>query len=52
MTYRRFYELFRDAVRGDGPPPIDPADSVEGLRILQAAERSAERGRVETVSGA
>ena len=51
-AYRRFYELFRDAVRGDGPPPIDPADSVEGLRVLQAAERSAERGRVETVSGA
>jgi predicted dehydrogenase len=46
--YRRFYELFRDAVRGEGPPPVDPSDSIRGLRVLEAAERSARSGRVET----
>jgi predicted dehydrogenase len=50
--YRRFYELFRAAVRGEGPPPVDPADSVRGLRVLEAAERSARSGRVETPSEA
>ena len=48
--YRRFYELFRDAVRGVGERPVDPADSVRGLRVLEAAERSARSGAVETVS--
>ena len=49
--YRRYYELFRDAVRGEGPSPVDPADSVRGLRVLEAAERSARSGRVEKPSG-
>lgn len=48
--YRRFYELFRDAVRGVGERPVDPADSVRGLRVLEAAERSARSGAVEVVS--
>ena len=48
-AYVRFYELLRDAVRGEGPPPVDPADSVRGLRILEAAERSARDGTVERV---
>jgi predicted dehydrogenase len=48
--YRRFYELFRDAVRGVGERPVDPADSVRGLRVLEAAERSARSGAVELVS--
>ncbi len=48
--YRRFYELFRDAVRGVGERPVDPLDSVRGLRVLEAAERSARSGAVETVS--
>jgi scyllo-inositol 2-dehydrogenase (NADP+) len=47
--YRGFYELLRDAVRGVGERPVDPADSVRGLRILEAAERSARSGAVETV---
>jgi predicted dehydrogenase len=50
--YRRFYELFRDAVRGIGERPVDPVDSVRGLRVLEAAERSARSGAVETVSEA
>lgn len=48
--YRRFYELFRDAVRGIGERPVDPLDSVRGLRVMEAAERSARTGAVESVS--
>jgi predicted dehydrogenase len=48
--YSRYYELFRDAVRGLGPRPVDPADSVRGLRVLEAAERSARSGAVETMA--
>jgi scyllo-inositol 2-dehydrogenase (NADP+) len=49
--YRRYYELLRDAVRGLGERPVDPADSVRGLRVLEAAERSARSGAVEAISG-
>ena len=50
--YRRYYELFRDAVRGDGERPVDPLDSIRGLRVLEAAERSARTGAVESVAEA
>lgn len=48
--YRRFYELMRDAIRSDGPLPVDPIDAVRGLRVLEAAERSARSGSVEIVA--
>jgi predicted dehydrogenase len=51
-AYIRFYEMVRDAVRGDGPLPVDPADSARGLRILEAAERSARSGAVEPLTWA
>ncbi len=38
--WRRFYELLRDALREDGPPPVDPRDAVATLRVLEAAARS------------
>jgi predicted dehydrogenase len=47
--YGRFYELLRDAVRGVGERPVDPLDSVRGLRVLEAAERSARSAAVEPV---
>jgi predicted dehydrogenase len=50
--YARFYQLFRDAVRGDGVRPVDPADSVRVLRVLEAAERSARMGTVATLAEA
>jgi predicted dehydrogenase len=49
--YSRFYEQLRDAVRGVGERPVDPADSVRGLRVLEAAERSARTGAAEMVAG-
>jgi scyllo-inositol 2-dehydrogenase (NADP+) len=33
----RFYELLRDALGSDGPPPVDPWDAVAALRVLDQA---------------
>lgn len=35
--WRGFYRAMRDAVRGAGEVPVDPADAVRGLRIIAAA---------------
>lgn len=42
----RFYELLRDALRDGGPPPVDPRDAVETLRVLEAARLAARDRRV------
>jgi predicted dehydrogenase len=42
--YAVFYECLRDAVRGDGPVPVDPLDSLRVLRLLEAAEVAAATG--------
>jgi predicted dehydrogenase len=47
--YRGYYSRLRDAIRGDGERPVDPIDSVRGLRVLEAAERSARSGAAESV---
>ncbi len=36
----------RDALRGEGPMPVDPRDSVAALRVIDAARRSARTGAV------
>ena len=48
--YEDFYAGVRDWARGDAPAPVDPAESVRVLEILEAARRSAERR--EVISGA
>ncbi len=49
----RFYALFAAAVAGDGPPPVDPRDAVETLRVLAAARRSAdERQLIQLLASA
>lgn len=45
-AYPRFYAALAAAVRGDAPLPVDPADAVNALDILEAARTSAEHGRV------
>jgi predicted dehydrogenase len=50
--YRWFYEGFRDAVQGVGVRPVDPLDSVRGLRVMEAAEESARTGAVVILSEA
>jgi scyllo-inositol 2-dehydrogenase (NADP+) len=44
--YGAFYSAVAAAMRGEGPPPVDPSDSVAGLRIIEAARRSAAERRV------
>lgn len=34
-----FYERLRDAIRGDGPVPVDPADAVAVAEVLGSAAR-------------
>jgi scyllo-inositol 2-dehydrogenase (NADP+) len=40
-AYQRFYEGLVAALHGKAPPPVDPADAVAALRVLDAARRSA-----------
>ncbi|MCW2521916.1 MAG: oxidoreductase [Frankiales bacterium] len=47
--YVQFYREMAAAMRGDGPVPVDPADSIAGLRVIEAALRSAQSGTVEPV---
>ena len=44
--WRRFYTLLRDALRSGGPPPVDPRDAVETLRVLEAARRATREQRL------
>ena len=44
--YEDFYAGVRDWAAGDAPPPVDPADSVRVLELLEAARRSAEQRAV------
>jgi predicted dehydrogenase len=41
-----FYPAFARSVRGEGPVPVDPADAVASLTVLDAARRSATEGVV------
>ena len=48
--YPAFYAGVAAALRTGGPMPVDAWDSVAGLRVIEAAARSAAAGTVETVS--
>jgi scyllo-inositol 2-dehydrogenase (NADP+) len=45
-SYQTFYALVRDALRSGTPPPVDPADSLAVLTIIEAAGESARTGVV------
>ena len=45
--YEDFYAGVVAWLRDGAPPPVDPADSLAGLRILEAARRSSESKTVE-----
>jgi predicted dehydrogenase len=47
--HARFYAAVRDALRGDGPMPVDPRDAVRTARVLDAARTSAAESRVVAV---
>jgi predicted dehydrogenase len=41
-----FYPAFAAAVRGEGPLPVDPADSLRALELIDAARASAHTGKI------
>ena len=43
--YRDFYSGVRDAIRGVGPAPVDPRDTIDQLEIIVAALASSSAGR-------
>jgi predicted dehydrogenase len=45
-SYVRYYELFAEAVRTGGPPPVTPAEVVDVLAVLDAARLGAATGDV------
>lgn len=47
--YQDFYAQVRDALRGEGDFPVDPAGSVAALHVIEAAHRSGAEGRVVTL---
>ena len=49
-AYERFYAGVRDALREGAPLPVDPRDSVAGLRVIEAARRSARSAAVIDVT--
>ncbi|GAA2541267.1 Gfo/Idh/MocA family oxidoreductase [Winogradskya consettensis] len=44
-----FYPAFGKAVRGEGPLPVDPWDSVRNMEVLDAARASAATGETVTL---
>jgi predicted dehydrogenase len=45
-NYGAFYAAISAALRSGGPPPVDPAEAVEVLRVIEAAQRSARESSV------
>jgi predicted dehydrogenase len=41
-AYERFYAGVEHWLRAGGPPPVDPADAIAGLQVLEAARASAD----------
>lgn len=49
-AYEQFYVRFGAAVRGEGPVPVPPEESLAALRVIEAAQRSAQEHMVVTLS--
>jgi scyllo-inositol 2-dehydrogenase (NADP+) len=43
--YRRFYAGVAQAIAAGGSPPVDPADALAGLGLIELARQSASEGR-------
>jgi scyllo-inositol 2-dehydrogenase (NADP+) len=49
-AYEQFYARLRDALLNGGPPPVAPEDSINALRVIEAARASAETRAVVPLS--
>jgi scyllo-inositol 2-dehydrogenase (NADP+) len=49
-NYAAFYEGVRAALRDGAPPPVQPADAIAGLEVLDAARASAAQRRTITLA--
>jgi predicted dehydrogenase len=49
--YLQFYAAVAAAVRDGAPVPVEPAEAIAGLAILEAARASAERGELVQLPG-
>ncbi|MBO1520294.1 Gfo/Idh/MocA family oxidoreductase [Oceanisphaera pacifica] len=43
--YRYFYQATAQAIRGEAPPPVSMQDALDGLNIINLAEKSSAEGR-------
>jgi scyllo-inositol 2-dehydrogenase (NADP+) len=48
-SYETYYALLRDALIAGGAPPVDPAESLMGIEVIEAAQQSARNGQVVRV---
>lgn len=48
-AYPAYYAGIARSLREGAPPPVDPTDSVTGLRVIEAAARSAATGTVQAL---
>lgn len=44
-AWQTYYAVLADCLHGGGPPPVDPSDARDGLKVIEAALRSAEERR-------
>jgi scyllo-inositol 2-dehydrogenase (NADP+) len=47
--YRRFYEAVAASLHGGSPPPVNPADAIAALEVLEAARRAASERTVVAI---
>lgn len=51
-AYEQFYTFLRVALVMGGPPPVDPVEVLDTLRVIEAAQESARRGvTIDFVAG-
>jgi predicted dehydrogenase len=45
-AYEQFYAFLRVALTLGGPPPVDPLEAIETLRVIEAAQESIRSGQI------
>lgn len=48
-AYQAFYDGMVRCLRDGAPPPVDPADAVKGLEVIEAAQRAAAERQIVTL---